>query len=167
VFLRDIGNLLRNAPGPAALRLALAGNERSARGLFTALFIYAGVAIGTFGSSRVQHALILNTHFRPTSTFAWVFLQPAPKMYGIANRVWVRNIPPLSVHSIAVPFESRSVWVNHYPARYARFDGERQQTSLPKSFVIRGSYRDTSVWTTITVEDGHPAFELHVSPLDP
>lgn len=154
------------ADAPSSVRLAPVGSppprapgttqERSARVLFGVLLVYAGIALGTLAFVRVQRAVILGSHFRPVSIGAWLVLQPAPKMYGVANRVWTRTLPLVPSRTGLEQFERTSVWVNHYPARYARFDGERRRTNFPRWLVVRSRYRDTTIWTSVDAssEDG-------------
>jgi len=149
-----LDKLLGEAPLVRALHHALRAKERGALALFALIGAYSLLALSTPFSTRMQQSQIAATHFRPRTLASWLVLQPLPKMYGHENRAFVAKTPLVGAR-LAPParagFEERAWWVNHYPARVGRFDGERASTfaddSVVRYVVVRTTYRDVTVYS--------------------
>jgi len=79
-------------------------------------------------SRRMQRGIMAAHHFKPLSLDEWLLLQLAPKMYGFAHTAWIGSSPLFATVSKPTAdriYARQSFWVNHYPARRARFDGAR------------------------------------------
>lgn len=108
-----------------------------------------------------------NHHFRPKSWAAWIALQPVPKMYSFANTCWIGPAPLLEQKPLFQSenrFSRESFWVNHYPARKARFDGGREAlgAGAERFIYVRSTYLGYSETTgfRVRVEPGRFLFEL-------
>lgn len=162
--LGRIREIALGAPTIRALGLALRGRERAALALLGLVLSYALLTATEVVSTTMQESLIACAHFRPRSLASWVVLQPVPKMYVHENRVFVDSGPPpggpLS-DAARRRFERGAFFVNHYPARIARFDGRRRETFGPaphaRFLVLRTRYRDTTATTLVIARtrDGH------------
>ncbi len=131
--------------------------ERGTAALFAAIAAVALVILATPASRALQSELIASHHFRPRSLARWAGLQLVPKMYSFAHICWIGN-GPLFERSPRAAAEERfareAFWVNHYPARRARFDARRRQLAAPNEtrFVyLRSSYRGYSETTGFRV----------------
>lgn len=122
--------LLAESPLLRSLRALSPRRERGAALLYLALALVALVSLATPLSRDLTSELIAAHHFRPKSWPAWAALQLAPKMYSFAHTCWIGPAPLLEQeprsHADA-RFQRESFWVNHYPARKARFDGARER----------------------------------------
>ncbi len=165
-MLGRLGALFSATPTGRALGHALRGRERGALGLLGLVFAYALLTATEPLSRTMQQSLIACTHFRPRSLASWVVLQPVPKMYVHENRVLVDGAPPPGgAFSVAARrrFAERAFWVNHYPARMARFDGQREEVLGPaphaRFLVLTTRYLGTSVTSVVVARrrDGHLA----------
>jgi hypothetical protein len=107
-------------------------------------------------SRALQREAMAAHQLRPRSLPRWVALQLWPKMYGLAHRVFVSE-RPLSVRVVATeppPADVESAWVNHYPARYLRFDTRRRElvaAGTELHLLLRSSYRGLEESTAYTV----------------
>ncbi len=131
----------------AALLLALTRRDEKTLALFCLVGAYALLSISGLVSGDLRQSLLQNGHLRPRSLASWLVLQPLPKMYGYEHRALVGGrTPPRSD-----VFEREARWVNHYPGRVARFDGERVRVMSgarrPQAVFLRSRYRGTSVTT--------------------
>ena len=132
--------VLASLPIVRAARALRRGRDRRAWALALLLAGYALLALVTPWWRGLQHALMEAHHLRPSSLAQWVALQPAPKMYSFAHRAWLGPIPP----GFGPRFEREHFWVNHYPARRARFDGARGRELVrpgPRFLYLESSYR--------------------------
>lgn len=137
---------------PVVRALRALDKRRDRRALALALLItgYAMVSLLTPGWRGLQRALMEAHHMRPSSLARWVVLQPAPKMYGFAHRAWLGQ----ARIGFGPRFEREHFWVNHYPARRARFDGARGRESTvagPRYLYLRSSYRGVDFETSYEV----------------
>lgn len=161
--------LLAEIPLLQALSALSRRRERGAAALYAAIFVFMGIAIATPLSRALVAELMAAHHFRPTSWPAWATLQVAPKMYSFAHTCWIGNEPLFERGSRAAA-ESRFLrerfWVNHYPARRARFDGTRRALGIGAArFVyVRSTYFGSSQTTafSVRVEPGKLAWESRV-----
>ena len=107
-------------------------------------------------SRALQREAMAAHQLRPRSLPCWVALQLWPKMYGLAHRVFVSE-RPLSERVVAAeppPADVESAWVNHYPARYLRFDTRRRElvaAGTELHLLLRSSYRGLEESTAYTV----------------
>lgn len=151
-------------PVGRAFACAVGGRERPALGLLGLVFSFALLTATVPLSLTMQRSVIACGHFRPRTLVSWVVLQPVPKMYVHENRVLVASRPPaggaLSGGSQG-RFEVGAFFVNHYPARIARFDGKRREIFGPppraRFLILRTRYRDTTITTEMvaSVREGH------------
>jgi hypothetical protein len=129
--------------------------DRLAVALLSLLAIYGALALATPVAPPLQRAIIAAHHFQPRSGIEWFALQPLPKMYGFAHTAW---IGPYALFDPARPsalsegsYQRQRFWVNHYPARRARFDGSRGDTFADPStrafIYLRSRYRNTELST--------------------
>lgn len=154
-------------PAVQAIRRLERRPERGAVALFAAIAFYAVIALFTPWWSGLQRRLMASFHYRPPSMASWVVLQPAPKMYGFANRVWRGPFPLVEETSRRVErgrFAATSFWVNHYPARMARYDGERgavfHKPGHTVYVMIQSRYRGTEMWTALEVVEREGALHM-------
>jgi hypothetical protein len=145
-FWREIWDGL---PIVRAAHVLVRRRDRGAMVLSALLAIYALLSLATPWWSELQLTLIEAHHMRPRSMWRWIALQPAPKMYSFAHRAWLGTVP---LHGrTADRFAREHFWVNHYPARRARFDGSRgrELEGRPgaRYLYIETSYRGLTVKT--------------------
>lgn len=166
-LIAHIGQIIGDMP----LIQSLGDKEfRSRWGLqifYIGLWLVAFVCAGAPFSRPVVSLLMANHHFRPQSWTAWIVLQPVPKMYSFANTCWIGKAPLLEQKP---EFQSENrflrerFWVNHYPARKARFDGGREALGLgiDHYVYVRSVYFGYSETTGFRVktEPGRCIFEL-------
>ncbi len=78
----------------------------------------------------VQDQLARAHHARPQSLVHWAAIQVVPKMYSFWHRVW-RAGEPISDGALSGAegpgFPFRTLWLNHYPVRMARFESGRAE----------------------------------------
>jgi hypothetical protein len=136
----------------------------------------AAVAYGVIGAAALAVALLAIVpalqrealrvhHARPSSTAAWLALQPLPRMYGGAHRAFTSEEPMtpfLASRPEVVPFDFDVEWVNHYPARLARLDLLRAELAARGGEIhlfLESRYRGTDLVTAyvVTVEEGRLA----------
>ncbi len=162
---------LRHAPTVRAVELALRRRRWPTLALLVFVLAYALLALLVPVSDRLQRSIIVATHLRPRSMASWMVLQPMPKMYGFENRVFVSEIP---VRRTASEGDRRQLvdhgfWVNHYPARMARFDGERRTAfdGHARYLFLRTRYRGVIVDSAISVKWHAGALVLESTELPP
>lgn len=153
-------------PTVQAIRRLRKRPERDALAIMVVVAIYALIGFVTPFSSSLQRRLMASFHFRPPSMASWVVLQPAPKMYGFANRVW-RGPFLLADRASKVErrrFAATSFWVNHYPSRMARYDGERARVFAKPNrtifVMIQSRYREEELWTALEVQEREGALHM-------
>jgi hypothetical protein len=140
-------------PRPRSARSDRAARpERGAIALYIAIAAAGVVALATPLSRALASELIAVHHFRPKSWPAWAGLQLVPKMYSFAHTCWIGPAPLLEQEPRIQSerrFARESFWVNHYPARKARFDAGREELGLgAERFVyLRSSYFDLTETT--------------------
>lgn len=148
--------LLDEIPLLRALSALSPRRERGAAALYAVIFAFMAIAIATPLSSALVTELMAAHHFRPTSWPAWGALQVAPKMYSFAHTCWIGS-QPLFEQGPRTAAESRFLrerfWVNHYPARRARFDASRRALGpdATRFVYVRSSYFGASETTAIKV----------------
>jgi hypothetical protein len=128
----------------------------------TALLVYIAISLATPWSTSLQRRLMAAHHLEPVSMPSFAVLQLAPKMYGFSHRVWIGSFPLFARPGPAADarFAHEHFWVNHYPARMARFDGRRAEVFPTPSAVrfvyIRSRYRqlDDAAGYVVRVRDG-------------
>lgn len=155
-------------PTVQAIRsLARPQQQRGAKALLLLLGFYAVIALATPHWAWIQHRLLESSHYRPRSLASWVVLQPAPKMYGFANRVWRGPSPRWVARAGNIDvdrFAATSFWVNHYPARMARYDGERarvfERPGRTVYVLMHSHYRDADLWSMLEVREQDAALQL-------
>lgn len=155
------------APLLQSLRFMGGRSERGLAVFYSLLCCSALVSLSAPVSERVVSHLMANFHFRPRSWAAWIALQPVPKMYSFANTCWIGTAPLLEqepAFQSELRFSRESFWVNHYPARKARFDGFRETLgpSADHFIYVRSVYFGYTETTGFHVraEPGHCVFEL-------
>jgi hypothetical protein len=144
-----------------ALRALFLRPEQGAATLFVAMGAAAAIILATPLSSGLTSRLIAVHHYRPKSWVSWGTLQLVPKMYSFNHTCWI-GLGPLLEQSPRSEAELRFLrerfWVNHYPARRARFDGRRHELSsgAERYVYIRTSYLGQSETTGfyVRVEPG-------------
>ncbi len=155
-------DVVRAMPTVRALTALRRGRRRElgARVVGGLVALYAAIALATPHCSPLQRRLLESSHLRPASMASWVALQPAPKMYGFANRAFrgPRSLVDEAAGTVQrALFERGSFWVNHYPARMARFDGERGRVFARPGkrihVLLRSRYRGSALWTALVVEE--------------
>jgi hypothetical protein len=139
----------RTAPILAAIR-ELRGRrpDRGAAAIYGLAALAALIVLLEPVSKRLTSELMRVHHLQPSSLAAWVGLQLVPKMYSFEHTCWIG--PP---GATADRRERERFWVNHYPARRARFDAGRIHLGLDSdhAVVVRSSYRGTTETTEIRV----------------
>lgn len=143
--MRDVIDAM---PIVRALRALSKRRDRAATSLFALIGAYVLLSLATPVSPTLQARLMRAHHFRPASLSSWAVLQLAPKMYGFGHRMWIGTFPmfdALPPAEAALRFEREHFWVNHYPVRFARFDGWRAMAfaypGAVKYVYIKSSYR--------------------------
>jgi hypothetical protein len=121
---------------------------------WVALFALASLALPW--SRALQREAMAAHQMQPRSLPRWLALQLWPKMYGFAHRVFVseRPLSALVVAADPPPADVETALVNHYPARYLRFDTRRRELVAKGTelhLVLRSSYRGLEQSTTYTV----------------
>ena len=129
--------------------------------LATALFygLMAPFALASLAlpwSRTLQREAMAAHQMRPRALPWWAALQLWPKMYAFAHRAYVseRPLSPAVVAAEPPPADVERAWVNHYPARYVRFDTRRRELVAAGSelhVLVRSSYRGREQWTAYTV----------------
>ncbi len=147
--------------------------ERSAFALLLVIGFYGAIALATPHCGSLQTRLLASSHYRPPSLASWIVLQPAPKMYGFANRVWRGPVPLIDASTGAIQqrrFAAMSFWVNHYPARMARYDGERgrvfAESGRTVHVMLQSRYRGTESWSAIEVRQEQGPLEMRSVEVD-
>lgn len=140
------------APLIASLRELARHRERALVALYAVLLVVAAVAAAPLVSEGVVAALIANHQLRPRSRAAWIGLQLVPKMYSFAHTCWIGPTPILEQPGGAARFAADAFWVNHYPARRARFDAGRAQLGAERWVVVRTAFRGQAETATIHVQ---------------
>lgn len=128
-----------------AIRSLSLGRDRGATALYAALGAAAAIVLATPFSSGLVARLIAVHHYRPKSWPSWATLQVVPKMYSFAHTCWIGSAPLLEREPRAeseLRFLRERFWVNHYPARRARFDGHRGELGAgsERYIYVRTSY---------------------------
>jgi hypothetical protein len=155
-----------------AIRALQVSGDRLARVLLLLLSLYGAISLLTPVSSRLSRAIVAGHHFKPASMIEWLLLQPAPKMYGFAHRAW---IGPFELYAAGRSrstahrtFTQRHFFVNHYPARRARFDGFREaRFGDPRQrayLYLRSSYRGMSESTAYEIHAD--SGKLYIQPIE-
>jgi len=143
-----------------ALRTLVLGRERGAVALYLAMASAAVIVLGAPLSEGLTSRIIAVHHYRPKSWASWATLQLVPKMYSFAHTCWIGPMPLFERRPRAEAegrFLRERFWVNHYPARRARFDGRRREISGAERYIyIRTSYlgRAESTGFYVRVEPG-------------
>jgi hypothetical protein len=95
----------------------------------------------------VQDQLARAHHARPQSLVHWAAFQVVPKMYSFAHRVW-RAGEPITDEALSRAegpgLAYRTLWLNHYPVRIARFESGRAEIverGEDVHLLVRTSYR--------------------------
>ncbi len=146
----------------------LRARRQAGTGALYLVLAFLAVLVGALPFSRpVQRRLAAVQHLRPPSVLDWCVLQVLPKMYGAAHRAWLAAEPLtdyLVEDETRIPFAYETTWVNHYPARLARFESRRAEVAsygLEAHVFLRTTYRGETVSTALVVrfDDG----ELDIS----
>lgn len=115
-----------------------------AAALYLAWGAAAAVILATPLSSGLASRIIAVHHYRPKSWPSWATLQLVPKMYSFAHTCWIGPAPILERRprdQAELRFLRDRFWVNHYPARRARFDGHRHELAGAERYIyVRTSY---------------------------
>jgi len=166
--VRDVVDAM---PIVRAWRALVGRRERGALLLLVVLCFYTMLSLLTPVSRKLQRRLMAAHHFRPESMAAWVTIQLAPKMYGFAHRAWIGGYALYGTvprEHADYRFDAQHFWVNHYPARRARFDGFRQEVFRepigPRYIYLKSSYRGHSESSGYQVRYGDG--QLHIRRLD-
>lgn len=148
------------------MRASSPRRERGASLVYFLVGVAAATCLAEPFSEGLTKELIAAHHFRPNSWPAWGAIQVLPKMYSFANRCWIGPAPLLEQGSRAAAearFERESFWVNHYPARKARFDGGRYELppNSARYVYIRSTYFGHTETTglRVHVQPGELSFE--------
>lgn len=162
-----IERMIGEMPLIQSLRVLESRGQRGLQVFYIGLWLVALVCGSAPLSRPVVSLLMANHHFRPKSWAAWIALQPVPKMYSFGNTCWIGKAPLLEQQP---QFQSENrflrerFWVNHYPARKARFDGGREALGLGVDHYVyvRSVYFGYSETTGFRVktEPGRCVFEL-------
>lgn len=127
-----------------ALRSLVFRRERGAVSLYLAMGAAAAILLATPLSTGLTSRLIAVHHYRPKSWSSWATLQLVPKMYSFAHTCWIGGAPLLERRPRSEAegrFLRERFWVNHYPARRARFDGHRRDLAGAERYIyIRTTY---------------------------
>jgi hypothetical protein len=162
--MQPVRDVIDSMPIVRAWRALKGRREHSALALLMLLAFYATLSLMTPSSLRLQRRLLEAHHYRPQSMASWITLQLAPKMYGFAHRVWIGGYALYDVlprETADYRFEAQHFWVNHYPARRARFDGFREavfgRPVGPRYLYLQTSYRGFSESSgfVVSAKDGH------------
>jgi hypothetical protein len=131
------------------------GHERGAALLYLAVGLVAAVVATEPISGALVSELIAVHHLRPTSLPAWMLLQLVPKMYSLSHTCWIGAEPILERGDEGEDrFLRERFWVNHYPARRARFDSGRAAlvgAGAERFVYVRSTYRGSSETTAFVV----------------
>jgi len=169
--MQPVRDVIDAMPIVRAWRALVGRGERGALVLLVALSFYAMLSLLTPVSVTLQRRLMASHHFRPPSMVSWVGLQLAPKMYGFAHRAWIGGYPlydALPREHADYRFDAQHFWVNHYPARRARFDGFRdKEFNRPiaaRYIYLKSSYRGHTEGSGFEVR--YKGGKLHLRRLD-
>ena len=136
----------------AALRVLRARREGGAALLYAAIAIVGAVVATEPLSAALVSEIIAAHHLRPSSLPAWTLLQLVPKMYSISHTCWIGGEPILEQGEEGEGrFLRERFWVNHYPARRARFDSGRAElvgAQAERWVYVRSTYLGTSETTS-------------------
>lgn len=150
-----------------ALRSLSGRSSRGAAALFIALGAAAAASLAVPFSEALTSAYMADHHFRPRSWPVYGVTQALPKMYSFAHTCWIGHGPLLEVlpqSSAEDRFARESFWVNHYPARRARFDSGRGALGpgAVRYVYMRTSYFGHTETTRIkvSVRPGELAFDV-------
>lgn len=140
---------------------ALARLRRRPDGASVALYGFFGVLLAVAMAlpmcRPLQRELMEAHHLRGRSAPSWALVQLVPKMYSFGHRVWLSEAPLtdfLLERPERIPFEYQSAWVNHYPARLARFETLRAEVGERGATVhvlLRSRYRGLEFETRFQV----------------
>ena len=143
--------------------------DYGATALIALIALYFAVSLFTPVVKPLQRGIMAAHHMRPDSMPAWAFFQLAPKMYGVAHRVWrgpIRLFDPKRDRQTAErAFVRTHFWVNHYPARLARYDGYRQETFGDGATIyvyLRSTYRGEALESAFTVRASDGTLHLRL-----
>ncbi len=109
----------------------------------------------------VQDQFVRAHHARPTSAVTWAAFQLVPKMYSFVHLVWVSQ-DPLTDEAL---FDTRPLWLNHYPARATRFETSRAEfveRATDMNVLVRTAYQGRR-WISrylVRADDGGIVIEL-------
>jgi hypothetical protein len=137
-----------------AIRALSVRRDAGAIALFLAMGSAAVIILATPLSSGLVARVIAVHHYRPKSWPSWATLQLVPKMYSFAHTCWIgpaplfdqkQNQKQIQIQNPRSEAERRFLrerfWVNHYPARRARFDGRRRELAGAERYIyVRTSY---------------------------
>ena len=102
--------------------------------------------------SSIASTTMHRFHLR-SSSFTWFAIQtPIPSMYNFANTYSVDKIPPGLADPIFGRDETKTRFVNHYPARVFTFAGKRYQHlrhGTPRWLTITSNYRGQTLKTLL------------------
>lgn len=150
-----------------AIRSLSGRRSRGAAALFLALGAAAAASLAVPFSEALTSAFIADHHFRPRSWAVYGATQVLPKMYSFAHTCWIGQIPLLETSPLDVSerrFERERFWVNHYPARRARFDAGRGDLGpgAVRYVYVRTSYFGHTETTRVRVNvlPGELAFDV-------
>ena len=150
-----------------AIRAIDPRRDRGVLVFFVAIGIATSLSLAVPFSKGLTSELIAAHHFRPKSWPAWGAIQLLPKMYSFAHTCWIGQAPLLDQQPISTSearFARESFWVNHYPARRARFDGGRRDLGIGavRYIYVRTRYFGYQETTRITarVSSGQLALDI-------
>ena len=124
--------------------------------VYAILGAFALASLALPWSRALQREAMAAHQLEPRALSRWVALQLWSKMYGFAHRVYVseRPLSPAVIAAEPLPADVESAWVNHYPARYVRFDTRRRElvaAGTELHVVVRSRYRGLEASTAYTV----------------
>jgi|GEM_PF-6248791 len=135
----------------ASLRRLWLRPERSTAALYALLLASALLSSSLLLSRPLRYRLLRVHQAQPASLLEWTVFQLQPKMYTGAHRVLFADQPSFDFLRV---LEQPDFWINHSPARLARFETIRSdflKAGQPQYLLMNSRYRDSELASVLEI----------------